>query len=180
MPMPQPDIPQASIIASLFIQAIREGHSLWFRVVSNSMNPLLRLGDTVFIEPAQANEIHIGEIAAFETPQGLVIHRIVCQQQREGTIRLLQMSDVELLASWVNEQAIVGRIVRTRRESTEVDMLHPIAKRCGTVTAGIRYKLYLYNKNIPLRMVLRVCSRLIIHAGYWCIRLWCTSPTISE
>ncbi len=179
MTMPQPDIPQASIIASLFIQAIREGHSLWFRVASASMNPLLHLGDTVFIVPARANEIHIGEIAAFETPAGLVIHRIVYQQHREGAIRLLQMSDVELLPSWVNEQAIVGKVVRTRRGSSEVDMLHPIAKRCGTVTAGIRYKLYLYNKNIPLRMVLRVCSRLIIRSGYWCIRLCCTSPTIS-
>ncbi len=179
-PTPQSDTTQASIIASLFIQTIREGHSLWFRVASNSMNPLLRLGDTVFIEPTRANEIHIGEIAAFETSSGLVIHRIVQQQQRDGTIRLLQMSDVELLPSWLNEQAIVGMVVRTRRESREVDMLHPIAKRCGTVTADMRYKLYLYNKNVALRMVLRVCSRLAIHFGYWCIRLCCTSPTTSE
>ncbi|MFL5691813.1 MAG: S24/S26 family peptidase, partial [Ktedonobacteraceae bacterium] len=68
------------LIASLFIQALREGQSLWFRVASNSMFPLLRKGDEVFIQPVQACEIRLGEIAAFETSSGLVIHRIISIQ----------------------------------------------------------------------------------------------------
>jgi len=166
---------QADIIASLFIEAIRQGQALWFRVASNSMLPLIRVDDTVYIQPTSANEIDVGEIAAFETSTGLMIHRIVYSQQTEGTIRLLQMSDVELLPGWVKEQAIVGKVTSIRRNGRQVNLDHPIAKWCGKVTARIRYRLYLCNKNSPLRLLLRACSRLAINVGYWCICCCCTS-----
>src|SRR5579863_3176992 len=81
--------PQASTLASLYIEALRQKQPLWFRVASNSMLPLLRKDDSVYIEPAQAEDIRIGDIAAFETSSGLVIHRIVAIEQTQETIRLL-------------------------------------------------------------------------------------------
>jgi signal peptidase I len=180
MTMPQSGTPQASVITSLFIQALREGHSSWFRVASNSMNPLIRLGDSVYIQSAQASQIRVGEIAAFETTAGLVIHRIIHRQQAGATVRLFQMSDVELLPGWVREQAIVGRVIRIRHDSYQIDLLHPIAKRCGTIAAYIRYTLYSYDKCMPLRIALRICSRLAINFGHWYIRRCCTSPARGE
>ena len=61
--MSESNIDQATIITSLFIEAVRQGHASWFRVASKSMLPLLRPGDEVYIQPAQAQEIGIGEIA---------------------------------------------------------------------------------------------------------------------
>jgi len=107
--------PRTSTLASLYIEALRQKQPLWFRVASNSMLPLLRKGDSVYIEPAQAEDIRIGDIAAFETSSGLVIHRIVAIEQTHETIRLLQMSDVEVLPAWVKEEAIVGRVITVRR-----------------------------------------------------------------
>ncbi len=167
---------KSDIIASLFIQALREGQSLWFRVASNSMLPLLQKGDEVYIQPAQAHEIRLGEIAAFETTGGLVIHRIISIQHTPTGLRLLQMSDVELLASWVKEQAVVGTVVSIRREGRQIDLRSPVAKRCGTVTARIRNKLYSYNKGVLLRIALRGCSRIAIQFNYWCINRFCASP----
>jgi hypothetical protein len=164
------------LIASLFIQALREGQSLWFRVASNSMFPLLRKGDEVFIQPVQACEIRLGEIAAFETSSGLVIHRIISIQHTPSGMRLLQMSDVERLTSWVKEQAVVGRVVNIRRADKQIDLQSPIAKWCGTVTAHIRNRLYLYDNNIPFRIVLRGVSRIVIQLSYWCICRFCASP----
>jgi hypothetical protein len=177
---------QVAIITSLFIEAVRQGQASWFRVASQSMLPLLRLGDEVYIQPAQAHEIGIGEIAAFETSAGLVIHRIVCTQQTTQTFRLLQMADVELLPSWVKEQALVGRVVGIRRPVQETSALretnlcHPIAKWWGMVTAHVRYRLYLCSRSNPLRMVLRGCSRFCIHFGAWCIRNCCTSAVAKK
>jgi len=173
--MSQPGTPQASLIASLFIQAVREGQSLWFRVVSNSMFPVMRVGDEVRIQPAKAYEIRPGEIAAFETANGLVIHRIISWQQTQESVRLLQMSDAELLSGWVKEQAVVGKVVCIRRKNRQVDLQHPIAKWCGMFTALIRYKLYLYNKNGIVKILLRGCSRLVIRLGYWCLQCYCAS-----
>jgi hypothetical protein len=138
------------------------------------------LGDRVFIQPAQAREIRIGEIAAFETSDGLVIHRIVRVQQAAEAIDLLQMSDVNLHLSRINEQAVVGKVVFIQRANKQMNLLHPIAKWCGTVTARIRYQLYLYNKSRPLGLVFRICSRLVIHLGCWCVRCCCTSTASGE
>ncbi len=172
---------QAAIITSLFIEAVRQGQASWFRVASKSMLPLLQFGDEVYIQPAKAHEISIGEIAAFETSAGLVIHRIVHTKQTTEMLRLLQMADVELLPGWVKEQAIVGRVVGIRRPAQgtsslrETNLGHPIAKWWGIVTAHTRYRLYLCGRNNPLRIVLRGCSRFCIHFGAWCIRSCCTS-----
>ena len=167
--------PQSMVIASLFIQAVRQGQSLWFRVASNSMYPLLRRDDTVFIQPASAKDIRAGDIAAFEAGDSLIIHRIVHIQQTADSLRLLQMSDVELLPSWVAEEAVVGKVVTVRRKQRQSDLRHPIAQWGGKVTARIRHRLYLYDKNSPIRLALRACSRLVITFDYWCIRCFCTS-----
>jgi Peptidase S24-like len=178
--MSQPGTPQASALASLFIEAVRQGQALWFRVASNSMLPLMRLGDNVYIQPARASELRPGEIAAFETSSGLVIHRIIHYQQTEASVRLLQMSDVEFLPGWVKAQAVVGRVVSIRRQNRQVDLYHPIAKWCGRVTARIRYRLYLHHKNRLLQLLLRGCSRLVISLGYRCIRCCCASSVTNN
>ncbi len=173
--MPQQSTPQESAIASLYIQAVRQGQSLWFQVASNSMTPMFRVGDEVHIEPARANEIRPGEIAAFETANGLMIHRIICCQETGETVRLLQMADIELHASWVEEQAVVGRVITIRRQARQTDLRHPIVQWCGKVTAQLRYQSYIWKKYRLLKIVLRRCSRLVIHISYWCIRRCCSS-----
>lgn len=173
--MSQHNILQTSIIPSLYIEALRQGQSLWFRVISNSMAPTLRVGDSVYIEPATAKAIRVGEIAAFETPDGLVIHRIVQHQQTGAAIRLLQMADVELHTSWIEEQAVVGRVCIARRQSSHMNLQHPIAQWCGKITARLRYLLYLWKVPAPLRRVLHICSRWVVSSSYLCIRCCCTS-----
>lgn len=173
MSLPRQDVARATAIASLYIEALRAGETLWFQVVSGSMAPTLNIGDRVRIEPAAARDIHIGEIAAFETDQGLVIHRIVRKEQKDMGVRLLEMGDVDLHANWVEEQAIVGRVVLVCNDALEIDLRYPIAKRCGTVTAYLRYRLYQLHTNKKFaasRVAARKCSRLAVRVGYWCIR----------
>src|SRR5713226_6374862 len=134
MSIPQKSVRQASMIAPLYIEALRNGQSLWFRVVSNSMVPTLRVDDSVYIESTKANEIRVGEIAAFETSKGLVIHRIVRIQQSETIVRLLQMADVDLHPSWIEEQAVVGRVILVRRHGRQINLQHSIAQKCGKIT----------------------------------------------
>src|SRR5690348_10559261 len=52
MPISQPKKSAAEALASLYVDALRQGQSLWFRVASGSMSPTLRVGDEVRIEPA--------------------------------------------------------------------------------------------------------------------------------
>ena len=171
---------KASIITSLYIEALRTGQPFSFRVVSNSMVPTLRIGDSVYIEPAKAKEIRIGDIAAFETPGGLVIHRIVRTQQTETSVSLLQMADVDLHASWVKEHAIIGRVITARRQNRAIHLQHPIAQWCGKITARLRYQLYLRKAYTPLRVISRLCSRWVVRCGYLWIRCCCSTNVITD
>jgi hypothetical protein len=166
---------KASIITSLYIEALRAGQPLSFRVVSNSMVPTLHTGDSVYIEPAKAKEIRVGDIAAFEIPGGLVIHRIVRTRLIGTSIRLLQMADVDLHPSWVEEHAIIGRVISARRQNREIQLQHPIAQRCGKITARLRYQLYLRKADTPLRVISRLCSRWVVRIGYLWIRCCCST-----
>lgn len=164
------------IIASLFIEALHKGQPLWFRVGSGSMLPLLKVDTQVYIEPVMAREIRVGEIAAFETPKGLVIHRIVHRQVDEGVLRLLQMPDTVVHPTWVNEQAVVGRVVAIRSGNRQMDLKHGrIAQMYGRVTAFLRYRLYM-TENRLLHTFLRICSRLALLSGCWCIERCSTPP----
>jgi signal peptidase I len=168
------------VIDSLFVEAIRQGQAQWFRVSSGSMFPLLRVGDAIYIEPATAREICVGEIAAFETVDGVVIHRIVGTQIKDGAIRLLQLPDVNLRASWINESAVIGRVVAIRRGTRQINLNHPIARWWGKVTALIRYRLCLGKNATLLTTALRACSRLALQTGCWCIERYSIAVTVQD
>ncbi|HLI07099.1 MAG TPA: S26 family signal peptidase [Ktedonobacteraceae bacterium] len=167
-----------SAIDSLFIEALRQGQTQWFRVSSGSMHPLLKVGDAIFIEPAR--KIGIGEIAAFETEEGLVVHRIVDIQVKDGNVRLLQLPDVNLQASWISESAIVGRVIAIRRGRRQIDLSHPLARWFGKVTSHIRYRLYLERETTLLRLALRASSRLLLVVGNRCIEYGSRTATAPE
>jgi hypothetical protein len=169
-------VQSSSLLASLYIEALREGHSLWFRVASNSMLPLMRVEDEVYIESATARDISPGEIAAFVTSRGLVIHRIVYRQQTDETSRLLQIADHELRPGWVNEQAIVGKVVRIKHEGKLVNLQHPIANWYGRIVASIRYRLYLSKGKRLIPLFLRGCSHFTLRLGSRCIWHMCQAP----
>ena len=174
-PAMTPSHTQASLLAALSIDALRQGQPLWFRIASGSMSPLLQVNDEVYIIPAHAQEINKGDIAAFETPEGLMVHRIIHlqTQAKNGTCRLFQMSDVVLQPSWLEESAIVGRIIIVRHGASQLDLRHPIAQWWGRATAAIRYQLYLRRNTLPIRKVLRICSHVTLIVGHWFMQRYC-------
>lgn len=171
--MPLQEQSPATVLAALYIEALRQGTPLWFRVVSGSMHPLFHIGDEVYIEPVQARDIQRGDIAAFETSEGLVVHRIIARQENSSHIRLLQMADVILHPSWIDEHAIVGRVGAIRHGNTQVSLRHPIAKWYARATASVRFRLYSWKKFNTVRMAMRLCSHAVLTSGYWCIYHYC-------
>lgn len=176
MPLFQDGALENSVIADLYREAVRKGQPLWFRVASGSMHPTLRIGEQVYIQPATADQLQVGEIAAFETDAGLVIHRIVQRYAENHGVQLIEMSDVHLRAGQVESGAVIGRVVAIRQGSRCIDLQHPIAQKCGRVTARARYRLYTKHfRNKLAQVIIGKCSRLIARLGSWCIRHFCVS-----
>jgi len=167
---------EQGVIAELFREALRRGQPLWFRVSSGSMYPLLRIGEEVYIEPATADDLQVGEIAAFETSAGLVIHRIVQRRSDQRGIQLIEMSDAQLRAGQVESGAAIGRVVAIGRGKRHIDLQRPIAQKCGRVTARARYRFYtVRSRNRLAQVIVRKSSRLVARLASWYIRRFCAS-----
>ncbi|HEY6539359.1 MAG TPA: hypothetical protein VIZ18_00400 [Ktedonobacteraceae bacterium] len=167
---------EQGIIAELYREALRKGQPLWFRVSSGSMHPLLRIGEEVYIESATDTDLQVGEIAAFETDAGLVIHRIVQRRSDSHGVQLIEMSDVHLRARPVESGAAIGRVVAIGRGKRRIDLQRPIAQKCGRVTARIRYRLYtVRSRNRLAQAIVRKSSRLVARLASWSIRRFCAS-----
>jgi signal peptidase I len=168
---------ESSLLLSLYVEALHQGRSTWFRVVSGSMRPCVRVGDAVHVQPVSPRDLQVGDIAAFETPVGLVVHRIVHILPPEKLARFIEMGDVMLEAHEITEQAVAGRVSAIRRGSLLIDLRKPLAKRLGGVTARLRYRLYcqyaISKQNLP-RLLVRKTARLAVRAGSTLIRYTCT------
>ena len=176
MPLSQNGASENSVIADLYREAVRKGQPLWFHVASGSMHPLLRIGEQVYIQPATADQLHVGEIAAFETGAEMVIHRIVQRRSENHGVQLIEMSDVHLRAGRVESGAVIGRVVAIHRGNRYIDLQRPIAQKCGRVTARARYRFYTMRfRNRLAQVVIRKCSRLVARLGSWCTRRFCAS-----
>lgn len=173
------ELSQSSIVALLYIQALRQGLALWFTVVSGSMRPLLAIGNEIYIEPAQAHELRIGDIVAFETPQGIVVHRIV-QRRSQTSIQLLQMADSDLYPNWIEAHDVVGRVTAVRRDTVYIDLQHPLARHLGTITASLRYWLFRCKRHDHPGSVLHICSRAVVHLQNRWIQRFCASYLIGN
>jgi len=167
--------PPGDVVAALSIEAVRQGHALWFRVASGSMRPLLQIDDAVLIRPARADEIKIGDIAAFTTAKGLLIHRIVHRQQGDTSSRLLQMGDEEVRPGWIEGQTVIGRVVALRRGHTIVDLQHPLARWWNTIIATVRYWRYIIARSPLLHMLARGCTFAVCRVGCCSIHIFCRS-----
>ena len=176
MALPQDGAMDTAVIASLYIEAVRKGQPQWFRVISGSMHPLLRIGEEVRVEPAAAERIAVGEIAAFETGEGLVIHRIVQQRQADAGVQLVEMSDVHFRVGRVDDGAVVGRVVAIRQGHISIDLQRSIAQKCGRVTARLRYRFYtMRSSNKLAQVIIRKSARLVARLASWFVRRFCTT-----
>lgn len=177
----QNGVVEQNVIAELYREALRKGQPLWFRVSSGSMSPMLHIGEEVYIVPATADDVQVGEIAAFETEAGLIIHRIVQRGLDEGKVQLVEMSDVHLQAGRVESGAVIGRVVAIGRGKRRIDLQRPIAQKCGRVTARARYRLYTVRSRNRLAQVLaRKSARLVARLASRYTRCFCASSQAQE
>jgi len=80
-------------------------------ITSKSMEPLMTLGDVVFIQPIAIEDVRVGDIIAYDSPPDkTIIHRVVDVKVYPGKILLITMGD----ANPVTDQSIGFPPVTTR------------------------------------------------------------------
>ena len=109
-------IPLISVAAIyLGLQKILATGTPLITVASGSMSPALETGDLVIIQGTPPNNIQIGDIIVFDSPEGTrTIHRVTrIQTLTNGTIKFKTKGDAnpDEDTYWTPEQNVHGRVL---------------------------------------------------------------------
>jgi hypothetical protein len=107
-----------------FIELWKEsGQERIFKVRGTSMRPLIRDSDKLGVIPVRhPEELHIGDIALFQWPSGMVAHRIVGKFTKDNSTYLYEKGDTALLPQIISGEKIVGKVVRIYCQGTTIDL----------------------------------------------------------
>ncbi len=90
------------------------GFALGYRamvVVSGSMEPEIRVGDVVVSAP-NTDGVEVGDIVAYATPQGIIVHRVVSKEVKDGELVYRTKGDANnAVDPWVvPKESIIGEV----------------------------------------------------------------------
>lgn len=154
------------------------GPLLRLRVRGRSMAPLLRPGDTVWMEPAAPSSLKRGDLVVVQRAGEWVTHRLVA---RSGNRWHTKGDNLRYPDPPVTGQAILGRVVAIERNGLRIELQghrwRMINRALGWIgwletrcfTAAQWSKRHLFGGELP--PALRVLSRLVTAPPRWCVRL---------
>lgn len=82
-----------------------------YAISSDSMSPILRRGDLVFVREVGFDALEGDEIVVFHTETGLITHRIYSMDMEKRTLRTKADASVYLDVLSVEEEDLVGRVI---------------------------------------------------------------------
>ena len=80
----------------------------WLTVLSESMIPLLQIGDKVLIHSVKPAEIRLGNIIVFKNSDKLIVHRVI---RNYNSLSFLQKGDNTTTAEIVSSKDVIGKVI---------------------------------------------------------------------
>jgi hypothetical protein len=110
----------------LWLEGLKQGRSMRFRPLGDSMNPSLRLGNIVTIVPG--NNARVGDVVLTQTTAGLMLHRVVWK----GAGRIITKGDsLTYLDPPVMPEDLLGRAVLRDRGGKKFSLISFGSRFCG-------------------------------------------------
>ena len=135
-------------------EGLSRGLSLHVKSRGHSMDPFIKDGDSLLIEPLNAAELHPGDIALFYLQSGsFVVHRFI---KRNGSGLLLTNGDnMRYLDEPVAEEQVFGRVVQIEHNGKALSLtggFYKLNSKVITLLARHRVPLQITLKKILGRM----------------------------
>lgn len=117
------------------IVAMKKGESLWCRIGSGSMAPLLRTDDPILVVPLESpamTEIPLGTVVVFRRHDRWYGHRLVARSRQARTqYQYRERSDAFLISSPLRAEAIIGLVVAVYRNGQVIQLDSSVGRICG-------------------------------------------------
>lgn len=113
----------SNAINSILIECYKKSSISCCKVIGNSMFPLLRKGDWIYVEPIDVKKLKIGDIILFHIQQRFVVHRIV----KISNEYLVTKGDwSRFLDAPIFMDNVIGKVTAIRRGKHKLSFSHPI------------------------------------------------------
>lgn len=101
--------------------------------LGNSMLPLIKDGDKIFIKRSKPTEMKVGDVIAFETPNSITIHRVIGKKFRNGQLFLIEKGDNNLHSNHITEGNIVGKVFAVERSGRIIRLDTKLWRMMGSI-----------------------------------------------
>ncbi|HID87110.1 MAG TPA: signal peptidase I [Anaerolineae bacterium] len=116
--------PQQNLVAGHLIrERMAKGTTFRFRVISNSMAPMIRAGDRVTVSRVGVEDLRRGDIVLYVVGETFHTHRLLSVRREDGAMFLVTKGDNALSPDqpWREEQ-LLGKVVAIGRGERWVDL----------------------------------------------------------
>lgn len=111
------------VVFDLLQQQLAANQSAVFLVISNSMTPLIRVGDRVVITSANTAVLTAGDIILYLNGNSFCMHRLVRIIADARTQKFITRGDrLQAFDAPVNEEKYLGKIIFILRENGIIDL----------------------------------------------------------
>jgi len=147
--------------AGLSEEVLGRGNSFTFKAKGSSMQPFIRHGDQLTVEPVVPSAVEAGDIVFCKLSHNrIIVHRIVGRQKSPDADYLLLRGDgLHQGTQYITNEQVLGRIVQVVREDTIINI----------DTNTYRLRVFFWVKTYPLSSffyflpgrVLRKCAQFL-------------------
>lgn len=125
---------------------INGNRNIKIQVAGDSMSPILRTGDAIYVEPVRPEGLSIGEIVLCKTKGGMRAHRLVEIGYREGRYIFLTKGDTfSFLDDPLGEGDIIGRVYAVEKWGRVLNLrrgIFSLLNRVAYITSPLTSLLY--------------------------------------
>lgn len=131
--------PSVDEFGALACELLGQGHRVRLRVAGGSMEPLIRDGDRVDIEPAAPERVAVGDVILFSLAGRLFLHRVIGRRRLAEEICLVARGDHNLRPEpEFGPEALLGVAVALYRGEAILDLRSPGMRWIGGAVARSR------------------------------------------
>lgn len=129
-----------------------------FRVVSDSMSPILICGDTVLIKPVEYGKLGIGDIVAFKAEDFILVHRILRKiPEKNGHFSYTTKGDSSFdFDNWsISPDNLLGRIFKINKPCGTVNLDTAFWRVCGylsSITSIFQARIFRISVKVKKRL----------------------------
>ncbi len=135
------------LLPDMWQETCDRGGCLTFRLISGSMEPLIRVGDRVKVSRMEPSRLRIGDIIAFREGRGVTVHRIIRRSHIDGQLYFYAQGDAGSGWGKVTKEDLIGKVYAIERDQCEILLDTP------------RYMVV--NKILGWRLFLVACLRIM-------------------